>query len=174
GSIKGGLAAFKSADGIHWSYIRKEPVITKGAFDSQNLAFWDAVRGEYRDYHRGFQKRVRDIMTCTSKDFVNWTDPVWIDYGKATPEHLYTNAIRPYARAPHIFMGFPKRFIPSRRAAGNRMPGLSDGVFMTSRDGLSFKRWGEALIRPGLQPKRWVNRNNLTAWGIVETSPVIP
>ena len=27
-------------------------VITYGLFDSINLAFWDTVRGEYRDYHR--------------------------------------------------------------------------------------------------------------------------
>ena len=45
---------------------------------------------------------------------------------------------------------------------------------MTSRDGLSFKRWGEALIRPGLQKERWVCRNNMTAWGVLETGPSIP
>ncbi|MCK5806204.1 MAG: hypothetical protein KAI66_25455, partial [Lentisphaeria bacterium] len=37
GSMKGGLAAFASADGIHWRQTGKTPVITKGAFDSQNL-----------------------------------------------------------------------------------------------------------------------------------------
>jgi len=174
GLVKGGLAAFKSADGIHWSYLQKKPVITKGAFDSQNLAFWDTVRGRYVDFHRGFQKRVRDIMTCTSKDFIHWTDPVWLDYGDATPEHLYTNAITAYHRAPHIFMGFPKRFRPSRRKSGHQHSGVSDGVFMTSRDGLHFHRWQEALVRPGLQHSRWENRNNMTAWGILETRSSIP
>ena len=52
--------------------------------------------------------------------------------------------------------------------------GVSDGLFMTSRDGLTFKRWGEALIRPGLQKERWVNRNNMTAWGILVTKSDIP
>ena len=28
------------------------PVIADGLLDSQNVAFWDTVRGEYRDYHR--------------------------------------------------------------------------------------------------------------------------
>ena len=42
-------------------------------------------------------------------------------------------------------------------------------MFMTSRDGVRFKRWGEAFVRPGPQPERWVNRNNMTAWGIVQT-----
>ena len=41
-----GLLAFQSPDGLHWSPMSKVPVITDGAFDSQNLAFWDAVRGE--------------------------------------------------------------------------------------------------------------------------------
>ena len=114
-------------------------------------------------------------MTCTSDDFLTWTDPVWLEYVEGTPnEHLYTNQITAYPRAPHILMGFPKRFLPGRRPAGNRMPGLSDGVFMTSRDGLLFSRWQEALIRPGPQAERWVNRNNMTAWGIVETASAIP
>ncbi len=46
------LLALKSPDGIHWSRMSDKPVITKGAFDSQNLAFWDATRGEYRAYFR--------------------------------------------------------------------------------------------------------------------------
>ena len=44
---------------------------------------------------------------------------------------------------------------------------------MTSRDGLHFKRWGEALIRPGLQMDRWGSHDNSTAWGILETKSTI-
>ena len=175
GSHNKGLVAFHSPDGIHWTLVSEKPVITKGAFDSQNLAFWDAERGRYVDFHRHFAKGVRGIMTCTSDDFAHWTEPVWLEYPEGTPdEHLYTNQIAAYPRAPHIFMGFPKRFLPERRMHGNRMPGLSDGIFMTSRDGVLFHRWGEAWIRPGLQRERWVNRNNMTAWGIVETVSAIP
>ncbi|OGV71040.1 MAG: hypothetical protein A3K19_03055 [Lentisphaerae bacterium RIFOXYB12_FULL_65_16] len=174
-AIGGGpLFAFKSPDGLHWSKLVDKPVITKGAFDSQNLAFWDVIRGRYVDFHRHFKAGVRDVMTCTSPDFVTWTEPVWLEYPGVSPEHLYTNQIVAYQRAPHIFMGFPKRFMPDRQVAGNRMPGLSDGVFMTSRDGVSFKRWPEAFIRPGPNRERWFNRNNMTAWGIVETATDIP
>jgi len=172
-SDKGGLYAFKSPDGIHWSLLRDKPVITKGAFDSQNLAFWDSVRRCYVEFHRGFRKGVRDIMTCTSTDFLNWTDPVWLEYPDVPREHLYTNQITPYYRAPHIFIGFPKRFIPSRKVGKHRHGGVSDGVFMTSRDGRNFKRWGEAIIRPGLQKERWVNRNNMTGWGVLVTKSSI-
>ena len=170
----GGLYAFRSADAIHWELIRDIPVITKGAFDSQNLAFYDTVRGRYVDFHRGFKDGVRAIMTCTSPDFLNWTKPEWIEISDGRKEHLYTNQTTPYHRAPHIFMAFPKRFLPRRNPTGHRLPGASDIVFMTSRDGLTFDRWSDAFVRPGLQSERWVNRNNFVNWGIVETASGIP
>ncbi len=174
GRVEGGLIAFKSPDGIHWSLISDKPVITKGAFDSQNLAFWDPTRRRYVEYHRAFRNGVRDIMTCTSMDFIHWTDPVWLDYGDAPREHLYTNAIQPYFRAPHIYVGFPNRFLPQRKKiAEHPSPGVNDGVFMTSRDGLHFHRWIEAFLRPGLQKERWWQRNNYAAWGLVVTKSSI-
>ena len=39
-----GLYLLKSADGIRFSIATDKPVITQGAFDSENLAFWDSVR----------------------------------------------------------------------------------------------------------------------------------
>ncbi len=36
-----GLLLFQSPDGLRWSLAHPEPVITEGAFDSQNLAFYD-------------------------------------------------------------------------------------------------------------------------------------
>ncbi len=174
GPDHGKLVPFKSPDGLHWSLIQEAPVITKGAFDSQNLAFWDAVRGHYVEFHRGSETGVRDIMTSTSDDFLHWTEPQYLDYGSAPKEHLYTNAITTYPRAPHIFVGFPKRFEPDRDLKVHANPGVSDGVFMTSRDGTHWHRWLEALIRPGLQKSRWVNRNNMTAWGVLITKPFLP
>ena len=164
-----GLFAFGSSDGIHWSLLHNEPIVTEGAFDSQNLAFWDDVRGCYVEYHRGFRNEVRDIMTSTSTDFVTWSKPEWLDYGDAPLEHLYTNQVEPYPRAPHVYVGFPKRFVPDRNPTRHPGGGVSDIVFMSSRDGVHFKRWAEAFIRPGLQTSRWVNRNNFVAWGLVET-----
>jgi len=169
-----GLLAFQSPDGIHWQLIQDEPVITKGAFDSQNLAFWNPVANCYMDFHRDFYNGVRHIMTCTSQDFIHWTEPQWVDFGDAPLEHLYTNAVKPYYRAPHILMGFPKRFVPDRKKlADDPHTGVSDGVFMTSRDGLHWHRWLEAFIRPGLQRERWWQRNNMTAWGILVTKSTI-
>jgi hypothetical protein len=171
------LIGFKSPDGLHWSPLQKEPLIRKGEFDSQNLAFWDGARGRYVEFHRGWigsWSGVRSIMTSTSADFVNWTEPQMLDFGDAPSEHLYTNAVTPYFRAPHILVGFPKRFMPERkRVAEHSMEGVSDGVFMTSRDGIHWRRWLEAFIRPGPQAERWWQRNNMTAWGLLVTKSAI-
>lgn len=170
-----GLIAFQSPDGIHWELMQDDPVITKGAFDSQNLAFWNPLTNCYMDFHRVFHDGVRHIMTCTSQDFIHWTEPQLLDFGDAPLEHLYTNAVAPYYRSPHILLGFPKRFVPSRKKLpDDPHTGVSDGVFMSSRDGLHWHRWLEAFIRPGLQKERWWQRNNMTAWGILITQSDVP
>lgn len=174
GRDAGGLITFQSADGIHWSRRSPQPVITEGAFDSLNIAFWDPFRSHYVDFHRDFRDGFRDIKTCTSSDFDTWTDPDWLRYSGAPPQHLYTNAIVAYERAPHLFLGFPMRLVPGRNPEQHVHDGVSDAVFMTSRDGQTFHRWNEAFIRPGQQRNRWVNRNNLPAWGLVITDPATP
>ena len=181
------LHALKSADGIHWSLMGKDPVITRGDFDSQNLAFWDSVRGEYRAYYRK-KRGGRDIMTCTSKDFLNWTDPVFLDYSPGRISELYTNQIIPYDRAPHIFLGFPTRYLDRgwtestralpqleyRKIRGAKSPregtALTDGMFMSSRDAVIFDIWPESFIRPGLRLKdNWFYGDNYQNWGLIET-----
>ena len=179
-----GLLAFQSPDGIRWTLMQAKPVITKGAFDSQNLAFWDSTRQRYVEFHRDGRDGRRDITTTTSTDFLHWTDPVFLDYPGAAKEELYTNQITPYERAPHIFLGFPMRYVATRylrvpkgaspTEGENGMLGTTDGLFMTSRDGTTFHRWGEALIRPGLQPGCWLSRNNMTASGVLRTKSDLP
>lgn len=167
-----GLGVFGSPDGVHWRELLDHPAITDGAFDSQNLAFYDALRGVYVDYHRKGRNGVRDIMTCTSKDFRTWTAPVFLEYADPRLEHLYTNGILPYSRAPHLYLGLPARFVPGRTKIVDRKdPGVSDAVLMSSRDGLNFQRWSEAFIRPSTEPEVWTDRNNYPAWGILETGP---
>ena len=137
-----------------------DAVITAGAFDSQNLAFRDTVRGEYRAYWRIFSEGVRAIRTATSKDFVHWDNQADLRYVDSPPEHLYTNAVMPYFRAPHLFIGFPTRFQPKTQQV--------EPVFMTSRDGVLFNRWSEALI-PITAPKdRDGNRSNYMTWGLLQ------
>ncbi|MBS1828211.1 MAG: hypothetical protein JST93_23095 [Acidobacteria bacterium] len=187
-----GLFAFRSADGIHWTMMGNGPVITKGAFDSQNLAFWDSVRGEYREYHRDFMDKGRDIRTGTSKDFVNWSEPEFLRYAPARTSELYTNQVIPYYRAPHLFLGFPTRYVDRgwtksaealprleyRRLRGSKSrregTAVTDGMFMVSRDGGSFEIWPESFLRPGLRlMDAWFYGDTYQNWGLVETKSAL-
>ena len=141
-------------------------MITDGNFDSQNLAFWDPQRKCYLDFHRKSRLGVRDIMTATSTDFVNWSQPVFLEYGNAPREHLYTNAIRPYFRAPHLLLGFPTRFQPQHEQV--------EPILMSSRDGQDFHRWSEPLIPITAPDERDGNRSNYMTWGLLAAAGAGP
>lgn len=178
-----GLLAFVSADGLRWKQVQDEPVITKGAFDSQNNAFWSESEGQYVCYFRVFRDGKRWIARTTSSDFIHWSEPVDLELDGKPREHLYTNQIDPYARAPHVYLGLPTRFFPGRRVVTEdeaRAIGTptewdyandcTDILLTSSRGGDSFKRtFLEAFIRPGLDLKNWTSRANYAARGIVPT-----
>lgn len=157
----GGLLPFESPDCIHWKLMQGKPVITNGAFDSQNLAFWDTDRREYRAYWRYFGNGVRAIRTATSEDFINWKNEADLTYTAGTPnEHLYTNAIQKYFRASHLFIGFPTRYETKSQQV--------EPILMTSRDGTTFHRYAEPVV-PRTAPKdRNHNRSNYMAWGMFQ------
>lgn len=201
----GGLFALKSADGIHWSYLSEKPVITRGKFDSQNNAFWDPLRNHYWCYLRDFHDRdgnptddtktgIRDVLVTTSTDFLSWAEPTRLKYGEAPDEALYVNTIRPYSRAPHVFLGFPARYVDRQfsPAAMRMLPDpehrqrrmkfsprygtvVTDGLFMSSRDGRNFHRWDEAFVRPGPQRRdNWVYGDGFVGLGLLETPAADP
>ena len=157
-----GLLAWHSPDGIRWSLISDKPVITNGAFDSQNLAFWDSATHRYRAYWRYFEAGggVRAIRTASSTDFRTWQDEADLSYEKAPPEHLYTNAVMPYFRAPQLYLGFPTRFQPKNQQV--------EPVLMTSRDGIRFRRWPEPLIPIDAPQDRNGNRSNYMTSGLLQ------
>lgn len=132
------LHAFASADGVHWLPMAADPVLTDGAFDSQNVAFWSQAESKYVAYYRTFVdkdqfaadavgpttkvRRMRAVMRATSDDFVTWEPGVLMDYRSgddpAPVEEFYINQTRPYFRAPHIYAALPARFM-------DRRPGLT-------------------------------------------------
>ena len=196
-----GLLTFKSADGVHWSPLSNGPVVTQGAFDSHNTVFWDAEHQRYSMYMRYFSednfKGLRSIGFSHSTDFQNWSTPVGLTYPDSPPQQMYTNQILPYYRASHILLGFPTRFVSrpftphakqlepiqarAQFEASLRTSGaytgaeVTDGVFMSSRDGLAFHRWDEAFLRPGPQAEgRWIYGDNYQSYGLFETKADVP
>jgi hypothetical protein len=165
------LLAFASADGYSWRKLREEPIYTEKHFDSLNTALWNPIAKRYECFMRDAVEGVRAIRMATSDDFLSWSAATPLEFGDAPVEHLYTNAITPYFRAPSVYFGFPKRFLPDRLATPplTKERGVSDAVFMSSRDGVHWKRWQEAFIRPGLDQANWTHRNNMVAHGLVET-----
>jgi len=178
GGVDGKLFAFVSEDGYRWRKLTDRPVLTEGAFDSLNVAFWDSKARLYRCYSRawtgGGYAGYRAIQSCTSRDFRSWTKPILNRYPAGVPdEHFYTNATTPCPDAPGLLLSFPKRFVPERkRWQDYPEPGVSDAVFMTSRDGVHWDRtFREAWLRPGRDPKNWTQRSNMPATGVIQTAP---
>ena len=188
-SGKGGLFSLKSPDGIHWSRLSEQPIITKGTFDTHNIAFWDGLRNHYWAYIRDFHNGIRDIRVSTSTDFLTWTEPEMLKYNDVPDEPLYTNSVVPYWRAPQIFVGFPTRYserpnspvmaqLPDWTHRQNRMKiqprigtAITDGLFMTSRDGRSFNRWPEVYYKPGIERvHNWLYGDFYQNQGLIETA----
>lgn len=182
-----GLLVYKSPDGLRWSLMHDKPVITQGNFDSQNLAFFDEHRGEYRAYWRVSINGLRQIRTATSRDFISWSEPKLVTYSDGHPHAMYTNQIQPYPRAPHLLMGFPMRYNhrlvtpsmtalprPEHREARRQQSRrygevVTDALFMVSRDGVHFTRYSEAFLRPAAAEDGWVYGDNSIAWGMAIT-----
>ena len=188
GSSKSGLIAYVSEDGIHFRKLQDEPIITGGAFDSQNNILWSDHEQCYVCFFRTFKNGVRWITRTTSTDFLQWTPAVDMTFGDAPNEHLYTNQTLAYFRAPHIYVGTAARFWPGRRSltdeqvaalqldAPENYRGLklesSDAVLLTSRGGDRYDRtFLESLVRPGTDLKNWTARTNYPARGLVPTGP---
>ena len=163
----GGLKAFASVDGLRWRLLQKKPVLAEdlGSFDSQNGAFWSETEQLYVCYFRWFDKGRRAIRRSTSRDFLNWTQPVNMQANEPG-EHLYTSCTQPYFRAPHIYVALPTRF-QARKGA------ITDIVFMATRPDSNryYRHFKEAFIRPGLGAAGWGNRANYITLNAVQTSP---
>jgi hypothetical protein len=184
------LLAFKSPDGIHWSPMTgATPILTDGSFDTQNTAFWDSARKEYRAYWRFFtHDSVRAIRTGTSKDFIHWNIQSNVQYTDSFTEQMYTNGIIPYYRAQQIYIGLPARYINRQwsssmyalpelkerkgRSITNPRYGtaITESILIASHDGVKFKRWNEAFLRPGIERNgTWNYGQQFIGWSFVET-----
>lgn len=186
GVSESGLMAFVSSDGLRWNKMQEKPILTEGAFDSQNLAFWSEAEGCYVCYFRTWNKGgfsgFRTVSRSTSPDFRQWSAPVAMTFGDTPNEHIYTNQTLPYFRAPQIYLAFPARFMPGRKVLtpeeaqaigveSEYSSDCSETCFMTSRGGNRYDRtFMEGFIRPGFGVQNWSSRTNYTAYGLIPTS----
>jgi hypothetical protein len=172
----GRMMAMASPDGIHWHRMSEEPVVPPGQYDSLNVVTWDAIDKKYRVFDRvwseGGFKGVRGIESRTSDDFLHWSDGVPNRYADGVPrEHFYTSSTIRCPGAEHQWLAFPMRFVPDRtKVPSHPEKGISDNVFMTSRDGVTWDRtflqsWSPA----GPDERNWTERSNMPAWGIFTT-----
>ncbi len=184
-----GVMAFVSSDGVRWRPMQEEPVMDRAVHPlptdtAQSCAFWSELEGQYVCYMRmwydaggkphnpGWDGDIRWIGRTVSDDFLHWSAAELVSFGDAPPEHLYTNQIQPYFRAPHIYLGFPFRFLPERQLVPEHpVSGVSDGVIISSRDGVNWDRtFLESYLRPGRDRRNWTDRNMIIACGIVPTA----
>lgn len=187
GTKESGLVAFGSPDGIHWTKLQEKPVLTRGAFDSQNVSFWSEWEQKYvcyfRTWTKGTYKGFRTVSRSTSHDFIHWSEPVEMSFGNTPRENIYTNQTAPYFRAPHIYISVAARFMPHRQVLTARQAkalgvdpkyfkDCSDAVLMSTRGGNRYHRtFMEGFIRPGIGLQNWVSRTNYPALNVVQTGP---
>ncbi len=185
GNERSALFGFVSADGIAWRLLNTEPIITDGAFDSQNVGFWSETENKYVAYYRVFRtkddfasrrtgpttraKRLRAIFRAVSDDFQHWSPGKLMDYrtdGNPAPvEEFYINQTRPYFRAPHLYVALPARFMGGRPAI-TEAEGAAIGVHenqLTSCSDACFM-----TTRPG---NLWYDRTFMEAFVRPRTGP---
>ena len=186
-----GLHLFTSPDAIRWKKS-DEAIFKQGALDSMNVVFWEPRLQKYLLYYRTVVDGMRSVAMTTSPDLRQWSKSVPLEYPGSPRQQMYTNGIHPYHRAPHILFGFPTRYTARKMtdhlkslepvelraeltAAYARVGSdLTDGLFMTSRDGVRFRRWDEAFLRPGLEAgpsaSNWTYGDNYQNYGLFETA----
>ncbi len=191
-----GVWAYQSPDGIHWKPMTDRPVFDKGAFDSQNISFWSAKEQKYVLYYRIFSEPgftgTRLVNRAVSKDYLHWTDEGTIHFpegeGPQPLAQFYVSQLKPYFRAPHLYIGFPARYVDHGLTASTPLlpewdlrekrmtvsprygTAITDSVYITTRDGTNFRQSNDVFLRPGLRTRHnWSYGDNYIAWHVVET-----
>ncbi len=194
------VAFFSAAHGKYYCYFRGEHTPDKAApqidisySDKVAAMIYDPYKGAYKEPGAGDRPFVRDVRVMESTDFKSWSEPKQIvmngdDY------QLYTSGINPYPRAPHIFFGFPNRYVERkywspafeelcgkedrlRRMKSSPRGGLAinDTMFMASRDGYNFTRYEEAFLPPPPEcPEAFVYGDGYISHGLIEVPSEVP
>jgi len=175
------LVMYGSADGFKFRKLEKQPdILSKlnNSFDGGNTMFWSEEEQQYLLYYR-FMDGYRTMARITSKDFLHWSDPVPMTYGKTPREQFYVNNTLPYFRAPQYYIALAARFMERRRVlTDEQVKGIginvsdvndcSEGVLLTSRAGSTQydRTFMEGFVRPGPGARYWTTRANYPLTGI--------
>ena len=181
--VKRVMLALSSPDGLRWQMMREEPILTEYPFDTLNIRLLGHVaqgntwgtsavslgRGHERLLHR------RSMDSPQHVDGLFELVDRWRTSTAATRPGNTSTRIRAssYDRAPGTYLMFPSRFVHDRipNPDWTYDTGVSDIVFMSSRDGFTFDRsFMEAFIRPGLDFNNWHDRGIYFEVGILQTS----
>jgi len=193
-------AFYSHAHGKYFCYYRGEhepsAEITRIDFsytDRTASALYDPERFLLREPGAGTFSFQRDVRVTESTDFVHWSKQRQIECTGAEFQ-LYNNCVFPYPRAPHIFIGFPLRYVErkawtktydelcgredrrTRMNRGARMGlAVSDGLFMVSHDGYSFTKYDESMFPPPPEnPESFVYGDGTVTPVLVEVPSEIP
>ena len=183
------------------AYFRDEHIpdesvsfMDKSFVPSKIKMFYDPERGMYKPPAKEGEEGVyfsRDIAIVESKDFKTWSHAKKLTFDPQAPDYqLYTNAVMPYPRADHVFVGFPTRYVERKAwtptydelCGAEERKGrierhepreglvLTDCAFMVSRDGYVFKRYEEAFMTPPPEnPRGWLYGDCYPAPYLLET-----
>jgi len=205
------IQVFVGPDGIHFKQIGDLPItgVNQGSpFDSVNTLFYDQNTSKYKAYVRDYVSSsnpedvwVRSVSMTESaelfpKQHSEWPRPKLLRYDTPNAWQMYINSILPYYRAPHMYIGFPSRYVERKkwtdnydelcgyedrlkRAGKNKNDrhglAISDTMFMCSRDGLNWTRYPDAFVRPGPEhPYAWIYGGCYFSNGIIETKSAHP
>jgi len=191
-----GMMGLTSADGIHWNRIEKSLIPDELTSDWCFTVFWWPKTQRYHSILRYWQggdgshhvhHGYRSLRWMAGDSYTQWdpyeaviydTDNQLMEGLLIEPDdhvQLYTSNAVPYIRAPHLLIGLPMRFTPTRKKdPSHPYPGLTDIGLLTSRDGKRFQLWGDSISRPrpySTNHGDWIQRNRNPAVGMIQTTP---
>lgn len=109
------MAVNFSRDGVHWGEMIEWPRF-KPAADSHNFPFRDKLDGLFKVVTRVWRDGVRISAICSSRDFINWSEPREILRGDGFESQVYSMPVFWYGGQ---YLGLASMFHEGDRSAKN-------------------------------------------------------
>jgi len=168
-------------------------LMDKSYTDKTANALFDPMRFLLREPGAGTFTFMRDVRVMESENFKDWSKQRRIAYN-GTDCQMYNNCVFSYPRAPHILIAFTLRYVERKSWTKNyeelcgsedrvsRMKSMArlglaitDGLFMSSRDGYSFTKFDESFLPPPPEnPEAFVYGDGTAAPAVIEVPSDIP